>query len=119
MVTILHLATHSYVDNCIIVSYSKTILNHSNNVNFLKILFRFVAFEPFCNTLATWMKQNIAIDIDIAKEILSQITKGLEHCHQNDLIHGNLTERHIVIYSDTNTGKPTVVKISKFFANGK
>ena len=78
-----------------------------------------MAFEPFSNTLETWMKmkQNSAIDIDTAKEILSQITKGLEHCHQNDLIHGNLTARHIVIYSDT--GKPTVVKISKFFANGK
>ncbi len=59
-----------------------------------------LACEPFYQTLESWKEQTSQIDFEVAKEVLTQITRGLVFYHSNDIVHGNLTSKQIAIYSE-------------------
>lgn len=63
-------------------------------------------------------KNSELITLETAKEILTQITNGLTHCHDNKIVHGNLTCSQITIIPIIDGGSFTA-KIAKFLTAGK
>lgn len=64
-----------------------------------------MAFEPFNETLETWLERRDRkqLDCETETDILRQITKGLMHYHTNKLTHGNLSLSQIVIFEKEST----------------
>jgi hypothetical protein len=64
-----------------------------------------MAFEPFNETLETWLekRERKQLEWEIINEILRQITKGLVHYHTNKITHGNLSLSQIVIFEKEST----------------
>lgn len=75
-----------------------------------------MAFEPFNETLETWIKRFQKLVFEVVLEILCQITKGLGHYHSSKLIHGNLTADQVVIFDN---GNSITAKVAKFTFDGK
>ena len=91
-------------------------LDRFNNV-FFDLFIRLMAVEPFDETLESWMADGMKkMNIELAKEILIQVTNGLAFFHLNQLIHGNLSIDQIVL--DRSTGS-FIAKISKLKFDGK
>ncbi len=72
-----------------------------------------VAAEPFEATLSTWIQKESpkSKSLAVKKDILMQLVKGLTYLHSEEVIHGTLSTRQVVIiYS----GNQILAKISKF-----
>lgn len=77
-----------------------------------------MAFEPFSETLVTWLikrKERKQLESEIINDILHQITKALVYYHSNKLAHGNLSLSQIVIFEKGTAS--IVAKVASFSLN--
>ena len=97
------------IDNVMIkneILILKKLRNYTHIINLIyhgkcKMGYFYLVFEKCVMNLNTFMENGLTyLSDDIAVEICLQITKGLEYCHLNGIIHGDLKLDNILIGED-------------------